>query len=97
MGARNRETVRLEDNDESKGLVLLQGDDCEQNEYKHISSEQKYFNSEKGYITKDVILQRISDGSYFKFEAVIAGQGHRESDYRGVEVFPKVIERTVYE
>ncbi len=54
--------------------------------YEFVTKEQKSFDGEKGYITYDVIIQRKSDGKYFKGKAEDWGRGEREVNPKFVEV-----------
>jgi hypothetical protein len=57
--------------------------------YEFVKKDQTYFDGEKGYVQYHVIIQRESDGKYFKGFAEDWGRGEREVDTKFVEVFKK--------
>ena len=44
-----------------------------------------------------VIVQRVSDGKYFKFTWLLSFSQNYHMDDKMVEVFPKIINTTIYE
>lgn len=66
-------------------------------EYEIIEEEQTDFDSEKGFCYYDIIIQRTSDGKFFKGQHIDFGQGQHEYDLEWDEVFPKHINKVIYE
>ena len=66
--------------------------------YRTVSIHQTYFDSEKNYVQKEVVVERISDNKFFKSEFSDWGSGGKEwLSYTFTEVFPKQITTTIYE
>jgi hypothetical protein len=66
--------------------------------FEYIEVTQTYYDSEKHYVDKEIILKRVSDGKFFKGEFSDWGSGGKEwFDYTFKEVFPKQVTTTVYE
>ena len=57
--------------------------------YKFVKKEQKSFDSEKGYVTYEIIIQRESDGKYFKGSGENWGRGEVDVDTEFEEVSDK--------
>ena len=57
--------------------------------YEFVKKEQTYFDGEKGYVQYDIIIQRESDGKYFKGTGEDWGRGEREVDPEFEQVFKK--------
>lgn len=63
--------------------------------YKLIKEDQTDFDAEKGFVDKEVVIQRLEDGKYFKF--TYTQFGHNGSDLleqTAEEVIRK--EKTIY-
>lgn len=81
--------------DEDDNLILKKG---EWNNFELIESKLNYYDLEDSYEINDNIIQRLSDGKYFKFfseytycdDFIIPDQEIKE-------VFPKQVEITIYE
>ena len=91
----NREKINVSDlatnaeypNDDD--LCIDDWDTC-----KCVFRKEENFDSEKGFIDYEVVVQRLTDGKYFKF--TYTQFGHNGDDSReqtAVEVFP--VEKTV--
>ena len=65
--------------------------------YDLINKEESSFDGEKGFVDYDIIIQRKSDGKFFKGEATDYGRHEREVDPNFREVFPRQKTITVYE
>jgi hypothetical protein len=94
-----RETVKIKDlakNDkypDHKDLCIDDWDTCGT-----ASRIEKNFDAEKGFVDYEIVIQRWSDGKYFKFTYTQFGHnGDDILEQTGVEVFPKTIEVVVYE
>lgn len=88
----NREIITLT-KDEFEDLI---SEDSEI--YDWVEEDESNFDSEKGFIDITFIVQRISDGKFFQGEYVKGGQGKNWiNDYSIEEVFPKQINKVVYE
>ena len=72
-------------------------------DYEFIQEYEIYHDLEKGYEDYDVIIKRVSDGKYFKFEYSKSNYHDIFSDGLGgipshaYEVIPKIIKTTIYE
>ncbi len=82
--AEERETIKFKDEKEVEGIIHEWNDECD---FNIIESTQKYFDSEKGYVDYDIIIQRKSDSKYFKGEYSQWGQGVMDIDLSFKEVF----------
>ncbi len=92
-----KEIIKIENNSDNEALILNQGDDGDSIEFKYIEEYPNYFDGEKGFQLLDVILKRVSDGKFFRFEKYQGGAGHKETDFRGREVIPREIIKIIYE
>jgi hypothetical protein len=101
----NREKIKLSEH--LLRSLLDQGyedyDENEDLEFEFIEENETYSDLEKGYEDYEVIIKRISDNKYFKFE-------YSQSPYHSIfdealgglpsvahEVFPKTIKQIIYE
>lgn len=70
-------------------------------EFKIIEEKQVYFDTEKGFVDIEMVVQRKSDGKFFIFGFTDYGQGDSSLKEEPIveleEVFPKKVEITVYE
>ena len=66
-------------------------------DFEKIEEIHTYTDPEKGYSNFDLILMRISDGSYFKCEITKWGGGEFEYEKEAVQVFPQVRTIITYE
>jgi len=66
-------------------------------EYKFVDEDTTDFDTEKGFITKRVIIQRISDKKYFEAELLEATCGYSQYETEIIEVFPRQVTTTIYE
>ena len=64
--------------------------------YKSIDNIFVSFDGEKGYVEYDVIIQRESDGKFFKGHGEDWGRGESEVEPIFVEVYPQEKTITVY-
>jgi len=91
-----REVIQLEDNYDNKQLICRYGDDSNNEEFEHVDQFHTSHDGEKGAGYYDVILQRQSDGKFFKFKMSRWSAGEIYTDFRGEEVFPETIRTTIY-
>lgn len=70
-------------------------------EFKIVQENKGYYDSEKGFLDIEMVLQRKSDGKFFTFGFTDFGRGMSSLEEESIvdleEVFPKKIEITVYE
>jgi hypothetical protein len=64
--------------------------------YKQVFRKQTYNDLEKAYYLDDVVLERLSDGKFFK-GSVMVSYNHDNLNVTFKEVFPKTKTITVYE
>lgn len=93
MSNKKREIIEFEE--ELFDCVCLE--DGLPEEYKLIEEEQTEFDSDKGFCYYDVIIKRKSDGKFFKGQRIDFGRGQEEIDLEWEEVFPKHINKVIYE
>lgn len=63
--------------------------------FKWIDEEITYFDSGKGFCNYDVIIQRKSDGKFFK-GGIWEGQGRTEIENEWEEVFQQIVTKEIY-
>lgn len=88
-----REKLDLSNYDE---LSVLFWEDEETDEYKVVYGKQTSFDSEKGFMTKEIVIERLIDGKFFKGEGVNKGQGRIDMDSTWVQVFPEIVTTIKY-
>jgi hypothetical protein len=79
-----RERIDFSDNRELKYLIHGESITHEGERYKVVDQKQTYFDGEKGYVTYDIIIMRVSDSKYFK--------GSGEDWGHSSDVNPKFVE-----
>ena len=88
----NRETLELTD----EQLELLPHEKIEG--FKFIEENQVYFDSEKGYVTEELIIKRLTDNKFFKGK--YDNWRHGNIEWKSSifeEVFPKEKTIIIYE
>lgn len=81
--------------DENGDLIIKSG---EWDNFKLITSDLDYYDLEKDYEVVDNVIQRNSDGKYFKFKYTWSSyNGYRIRFNQQIEVFPKQITKIIYE
>lgn len=91
----NREKIKFKNKEEAENILSEYGE--EPNElYELIEENERYFDSEKGYVEYDVIIKRRTDSKFFKGSYLKAGGGYEEYELDAIEVFPEVITTTIY-
>ena len=93
--------MRLTQDREKLELILNDNsaaeDQLKEMSFTLVKYTQIYFDSEKGYTGNEIVIQRKSDGKYFKGEYGDWGHGIYEYYNDWKEVFPKQITTTIYE
>lgn len=91
MSKRKREIINCADEKEARRLIH------DEEDFEVIEDEITYHDTEKGYSDHEVILQRVSDGKFFKGEYQRWPAGGSSYELLFEEVFPVTKTITEYE
>lgn len=80
------------------GEDLYDEDDLENPQIVLVEEQIIYYDYEKSYVDKEIIVRRVSDNKFFRGTYSKWGAGNTEIDSTTLEeVFPRKVTKTIYE